>query len=424
LLSKSDLVRRYLLPLTVRHAVCNCHYYQNKIGDDLAKKVSSLSDIRSIPILFKETFAGQEEQISCIKEFPDYLVHTSGTTSKQISVPIYLEEIEAYRDLVFKQLNFPSPLPLTLSILDSWNTIKVYLNFLPAIHVHINTRIEKIVGLLQKKYNCPNNVDSRITIIQGNLLSIRRLTMNLLNHGYDPSKFGIKLVISAGWLISKHSWKFLENVWGASLVDRYGVAEVHGDAKYCQGCKWYHFDFTVIPEVVHPLTLLPIKEGVGALLLTGLYPFNQAQPMIRYWTGDLVEVKSKLCELNEPSYIFKGRTSTTIYYVDGEKIYYLLFPTDVAQILDEFPDIARDETGFLRFKVQADFKISPFQVKLLIELCYHPKLYPSNVFEIKERIFENLTKTNSTLLRFIENRIIDFHVELFGPGKLDSIIKV
>jgi phenylacetate-coenzyme A ligase PaaK-like adenylate-forming protein len=248
--------------------------------------------------------------------------------------------------------------------------------------------------------------------------------MDLINHGYDPSTFGINLISSTGWLIGKHSWKFLEETWNALVVDRYAIAEIHGDAKYCPVCRWYHFDFTVIPEVVHPLTLLPIKDGVGVLLLTGLYPFNQAQPMIRYWTGDLFEIKSKLCTLNEPSYMFKGRISATIYYVDGEKIYYLLFPTDVAQILDEFSDIARDEYGFLKFKVQGSFKTPPFNVNLLIELSYDPESYLSNAHQLKEQISTSLSKTNNILIRFMQNGMVNFNIQLFGPGKLACFTKV
>ena len=424
MLTKSDLVRRYLLSLTLEHAVSNSKYYKDKISNDLVRKVSSLSDIRSIPILFRETIVRQQEQIRCINEFPDYLLHTSGMTGEQISVPIYKREIEAYRDLVLEQIKLPSPLPLTLSIMDSSNTTKACLKFLPAIEAHINNRTEQIVKILQKKYNYHSSVDSSITIIQANLLSIRQLTMQLLDHGYNPSKFGINLISSNGWLITKHSWKFLEEIWNASLDDRYGITEVHGNAKYCPMCKWYHFDFTVIPEIVHPLTLLPIKHGVGVLLLTGLYPFNQGQPIIRYWTCDLVEIKSNLCKLNEPSYIFKGRTTNTIYYVQNEKIYYLLFPTDVAQILDEFPDTARDEVGFLKFKVQGNFNTSPFDLRVSIELCYDPKRSPNKAHEVKERIFESLSKTNNTLSHFIENGMVNLNIELFAPGKLQSFTKV
>ena len=177
LLTKSDLVRRYLLSPTLEHAVSNSKYYKDKIGNDLAKKVSSLSDIRSISILFRETFVRQQEQIRCIKEFPDYLVHTSGMTGEQISVPIYKREIEAYRNLVLEQIKLPFPLPLTLSIMDSSNTTKACLKLLPAIDAAINNRTEHIVKILQKKYNYHNSVDSSITMIQASLLSMRRLTM-------------------------------------------------------------------------------------------------------------------------------------------------------------------------------------------------------------------------------------------------------
>jgi phenylacetate-coenzyme A ligase PaaK-like adenylate-forming protein len=214
-------------------------------------------------------------------------------------------------------------------------------------------------------------------------------------------------------------------VWGASIIDRYRVTEVHGDAKYCKACEWYHFDFTVIPEIVHPLTLLPVREGIGALILTGLHPFSQAQPMIRYWVGDFFEIKTAPCGLNEPSCIFKGRIAHTIYWVSGEKIYYLLFHTDAVQILDEFPDIARNQDAqHLKFRAESKFQIQPFQLKLLIELRYHPELYPTRIAELREQILKSLTESNATLGRFIEQRITNFNIEFLGPEKIGSIFEV
>jgi phenylacetate-coenzyme A ligase PaaK-like adenylate-forming protein len=359
-----------------------------------------------------------------MREFPDYIRYTPGTTGGKLPVLVYKSETDAYRDLVLKQIKIPRTLPLTLSIMGFGNSSQLFSGELPVIPAYLNSGVKQIVDLLQKTYNYAS-VDSKITVIEGNLLTIRRLTFDLLDQGYDPSIFGIKLIAPTGWLITRHLWKLLEDLWGSTIVDRFCVPEVHGDAKFCKLCKGYHFDFTVIPEVVHPLTLLPIKDGIGALILTDLYPFNQARPLIRYWIGDFFEIKSARCNLNEPSYIFKGRTIHTIYWVDGEKVYYLLFPTDVVQILDEFPDIARKkDTEFLKFRAESNFQTQPFHVNLFVELRYCPELYPNRIAELRERTFEGLIECNSTFKRFIKEKVINFKIEFLGPEKLDRIFEV
>ena len=148
-----------------------------------------------------------------MKEFPHSMIYAQGITGGKLSVPVFQSEIDAYRDLVLKHVKVPEPLPLTLSIPGFGYGMSVFSGELPVISVQPNFRVKDIVDLLQKTYNYPG-VDSKISVIEGNLLTIRRLTIDLLDQGYDPSIFGVKLIAPTGWLITRRLWKFRRCVGG------------------------------------------------------------------------------------------------------------------------------------------------------------------------------------------------------------------
>src|SRR5262249_30793939 len=100
----------------------------------------------------------------------------------------------------------------------------------------------------------------------------------------------LKYLVSFGEYVTAKWRSAYAEIWGCPLIDRYSLSEVFGGATQSPVCGWYHFDPFVIPEVVSNRTKKPIAEGIGYLLLTALYPFQEAQPLVRYFTGDLVEV--------------------------------------------------------------------------------------------------------------------------------------
>jgi hypothetical protein len=117
--------------------------------------------------------------------------------------------------------------------------------------------------------------------------------------------------------------------------------------------------------------------------------------------------------------MFKGRIKDTIYWInDNDEIYYLLFPTDVSQILDEFPHVARRPGGFApKFFINADLTKRPYQIILLVELVYHPELFSKRVSELYGIILSSLKLINKTFDTAISQNLVDFHIEFLAPQK-------
>jgi hypothetical protein len=47
-----------------------------------------------------------------------------------------------------------------------------------------------------------------------------------------------------------------------------------------------------------------------------------------------------------------------------------------------------------------------------------PELYPRRIVELRERLFESLSKSKATLDRFIKEKSIDLNIGFLGPEKV------
>ncbi len=79
--------------------------------------------------------------------------------------------------------------------------------------------------------------------------------------------------------------KNLEHTWGVKVINRFSLTEGFGGAVQCESCGLFHFDHFVVPEVLSLDTLAPVREGVGLLHLTSLFPFVSHWPLTSHASG-------------------------------------------------------------------------------------------------------------------------------------------
>ena len=140
--------------------------------------------------------------------------------------------------------------------------------------------------LLAAPWDAPG-VAQECTVIAGAERFVRAFTLDCEAAGLDGASTPVAFLLPNGQYIST-AWRrrYLE-YWGAAIVDRFALSEAFGGATEDPSSGWYLFDPCCFPEVVALDTRQPTAEGFGELLLTPLYPFQQALPLIRYATGDL-----------------------------------------------------------------------------------------------------------------------------------------
>ena len=193
--------------------------------------------------------------------------------------------------------------------------------------------------LLSTSWDAPG-VASDCTVVAGAERFVRAFTLDCEAAGLDGAATPVAFLLTNGQYISTTWRRRYAEYWGAAVVDRFALSEAFGGATEDPSTGWYLFDPCCFPEVVALDTRQPISEGLGELLLTTLYPFQQGLPLIRYATGDLVAVTGRHPRsAGHPAIRPLGRLFHAILPDDRGMP---LVPAAVgAEVIDEMPDVRR-----------------------------------------------------------------------------------
>ena len=126
--------------------------------------------------------------------------------------------------------------------------------------------------------------------------------------GYDFHRdFSIHKACIGGEIFTPSRRRVLEEDYGINITQGYGFAEVGVMGWECEQKSGMHIDEEYIIEVVDPVTGKNLEPGeVGECVVTHI---NDAYPLIRYGSGDLVSFTDEPCPC--------GRTSPRILRVFG-----------------------------------------------------------------------------------------------------------
>ncbi len=154
--------------------------------------------------------------------------------------------------------------------------------------------------------------------------------------GVDPKSFGLKYIMSTSEVLQAKLKRFLEESYGAKIIQQAGMTEVSGIGIECSEFDGMHIlEDAVYVEVVDPVSGKPIKEGVGEVVVSNLV--NTAYPLVRYQTEDLARITYLPCRcgLTTPRLWYKCRTSESID-IEGQKIY----AYQIDEVLNTMPHLS------------------------------------------------------------------------------------
>ena len=161
--------------------------------------------------------------------------------------------------------------------------------------------------------------------------------------GIIPTELGLKLGLFAGepGIEDPSFRKHVESLWGIKAMNaNYGMADVLSMfGAECHEQKGLHFmgQGNLLIELIDPQSeeILPIEKGVtGELVATNIN--REAQPVVRFKTGDLVQILShNTCTCGRKSFRFNvlGRSDDMIV-VKGVNIFPSLIKTRLTRFLD------------------------------------------------------------------------------------------
>lgn len=162
----------------------------------------------------------------------------------------------------------------------------------------------------------------------------------------EPHELNFKKGFLAGEALSEEERKNIEETWGITARNFYGLADVGADiAAECGFSQGLHFcaQGALVAEIVDPETLAPLemKDGSqGEIVFTTIN--REATPVIRYRVRDMVRVYTDECACGRTGFRFHviGRTDDMIK-VKGVNV----FPAAVKGIIQDF---APATTGEMR----------------------------------------------------------------------------
>jgi len=116
----------------------------------------------------------------------------------------------------------------------------------------------------------------------------------LKQKGYDPKDVNLKNIFYIGETCSNAKLDKIKQLWGVELVNIYGSSETNSLSLPCEFGKQHLTEDRFHFEIINPDTGDVIKDGnVGELVVTTLT--HQAFPLIRYRTGDIIELCMEEC---------------------------------------------------------------------------------------------------------------------------------
>ncbi len=348
----------------VRHPFYEKHWHQGDGVDLLSNPAVALKDL---PVVYKEHLDGE---IQPVLEEGDEIVgvsFSSGSTGRIVSRFSTLRERQMMADLLSSTVGKPSSrVPIArksihLEFLSSWhgvtaNSICSQGSITLPGNAADEIRIKRTLALMQRCL-VGDGIDSSVSSMSGGITAIYSFTRYLQDKGVDPSQFSLKVVGVFGGYLGDRRRSVIESYWQCPVVDSFSVSECRGKAFICPRCGHLSFEPQLVPQVIALDSEAVVDRGIGRLVLTELYPFGIAQPLVKYVTGDLVEIIPaglECSEFHRHGLRRLGRVESSLFLDARERRSLLLASQEIYDIFDRVGVCRDDPDSSLRLGGEND----------------------------------------------------------------------
>jgi len=313
-------------------------FYRQRM-DDMGVKpsdIKSIDDIDKLPFTYKQDLRDNYPFGLFAVPMTDIVrVHaSSGTTGKPTTVGYTANDIENWREVVARCL--------TMSGIASEDIMQVsygYGLFTGGMGVHYGA---ETVGCTVVPISGGNTrrqlqlmADFSTTVLACTPSYALHLADAMEDFGFSLADMKLKTGVFGAEPWTENMRLELEKKWNIKAHDIYGLSEVMGPgvANDCDHHNGLHINEDhFFPEVVHPDTKKPLREGEeGELVFTTLT--KEGIPLLRYNTRDLSTLNRETCEC--------GRTLVRMTKITGRSDDMLiirgvnLFPSQIEHVLLE-----------------------------------------------------------------------------------------
>ena len=400
-------LRTKLLRDTLDLAVERSPYYKEHLGQ-AASRVRDIADLVLLPTIRKEDVARNAERMLTSVEFPARIGLSSGTSYGYGPEPPALsyqsqEEIDCFIGLQRHFFKPDGPVqPLSIDIITAAHGTRATQAapgcFLAPLDKPFH--LAHFKHLLSREFSFPG-FSTHVQYIAGALNLVKLLAVLLQSTA--PEVLGarrLRGVFTHGAHLSRRWRRILEEAYAAPVLDIYGLSEITtSPTTECALCGAFHPAPAVVAEVISPFADdEPVTAGVGELVLTSLSPFQTLQPLIRYRTGDLVEVQPACDDVDDLGFRLIGRT---VHSLMTPELGVLLPSSRLGELIDDVPEVLRTPHRLLGvFGAGPLFGAPVYRIKrrepagdpdrvvvdLEIALSFVPAHFPERVGEIDARL--------------------------------------
>jgi len=268
--------------------------------------VGSLDDLSSLPLTFKSDLKGHpaEAFLACAPERVWHFHESFGTTGVPVPGWYSLDDIEVEIDVISRWLRefgpgktvmnrYPYAFPVPAQLVETAVRLKGGI-LIPTSNLTFNVGYTRVLRLLGQR---------RVNVVTAMPLEAILLKETALELGIDPHEQfpDLEAFAFAGRILTP-SWRAsMQDDWGCTVNNLYGSTEGGPFATSCSEGHLHLHEHFFLFEVVDPDTheAVPGETPTGALVATTLG--REAQPMVRYYTDDLVRVRGGVCPCGEPA---------------------------------------------------------------------------------------------------------------------------
>ena len=246
------------------------------------------------------------------------------------------------------------------------------------------------------------------------------LTKAMLDRGITPKETHVRNIFLAGGHSTEGIQQLVAKHWNAELHTSFSCSELNGFARNCVIHKnKYHFDPTVFVEVLDVSNHTHVEKGEdGMLVLTSLYPFQQAQPFLRYILGDMVRYHGYECECGNTGFSieFRGRLNHCLdisHLFNDSNTRRYLGTAEIEDALSLFHEVP--SAFYPRFRISED----KTKVDVDVEITW--RVNSTWETELKKRIKNHIRKNLEVLYGEIP---FPLSINLYDKGQLKNYCRL
>jgi phenylacetate-CoA ligase len=275
----------------IKHAVVNVPFYQ-KLFHDLGLSENSIrtpEDLKKLPYLEKETvrkeplrFVASDSRMSRILKG-----YTSGTSGSPVRLFRSLDSILLEHSFLWRQFQWAGcRLDDRIAVLRGDMVVPAFQCTPPFWRWNLAEHLLLLSSYHLSDENIPYYLDAlsgfRPTLIYAYPSAVYLLAEYILRRGATYPLECIRGVVTSSETLFRYQQDAIEEGLGCKVFDWYGLAERVAFIATCRYGNHHVFEDYGVSE------FLPVQENRFELVGTGF--INHAMPLVRYRTGDIVEL--------------------------------------------------------------------------------------------------------------------------------------